>query len=278
MNVVNAVLTNLTELLWYPLRTLPGVLVLVIWAAIAGALAGLMFRYTSNQKALARVGDQIKANLLAMRLFKDDLRVTFRSQAGLLKAAGLRFWYALPAFVAMLVPFVLLLVQLALRFEYRPLRPGEMAVVELKLAPEAWETGQNAALETPPGVIIQTPALRDARENAIYWRISPQEGATSGRLRWQVAGQTVEKELTVCDDPQRPCTVSMQRPGVSFWDRLLHPGEPAFPADSPVRAAIVHYPPRQTPVFGFDIPWWATFLVASILMAFVLKPVLKVRF
>ena len=277
MNVVNAVLTNLTELLWYPLRPLPGVLVLVIWAAIAGALAGLMFRYTSNQKALARVGDQIKANLLAMRLFK-TIAGHFPQPGRPAEGGGSAFWYALPAFVAMLVPFVLLLVQLALRFEYRPLRPGEMAVVELKLAPEAWETGQNAALETPPGVIIQTPALRDARENAIYWRISPQEGATSGRLRWQVAGQTVEKELAVCDDPQRPCTVSMQRPGVSFWDRLLHPGEPAFPADSPVRAAIVHYPPRQTPVFGFDIPWWATFLVASILMAFVLKPVLKVRF
>jgi hypothetical protein len=277
MNVLNAFLTGLTELLWYPLRALPAVLVLVVWAALAGILAGLMFRYTSNQKALERVGDQIKANLLAMRLFKEDLLVTFRCQAGLLKAAGLRFWYALPAFVVMLVPFLLLLVQLALRFEYRPLRPGEAAIVELKLAPDAWAAAQNASLEVPPGVAIQTPALRDARENAIYWRISPQDAA-GGALRWQVGGKTFEKSLAVCDDPDRLCQVSVERPGVSFVDRLLNPGEPAFPADSPVRAAVVHYPPRQTPILGYNVPWWATFLVASILIAFLLKPVLKVKF
>jgi hypothetical protein len=277
MDILNASLTGLTELLWYPLRALPSVLVLVVWAVVAGALAGLMFRYTSNQKALARVGDQIKANLLAMRLFKQDLLVTFRCQAGLLKAAAQRFWYALPAFVVMLVPFLLLLVQLALRYEYRPLRPGETAIVEIQVAPQEWAAAQNVLFEAPPGVAIQTPALRDARANAIYWRISPQSGA-GGVLRWRVAGQTIEKTLAVCDDPQRLCAVSVERPGSSFWDRLLNPGEPALPADSPVRAVMIRYPSRQTPVFGFNFPWWATFLVASILAAFVLKPVLKVRF
>ena len=277
MDLLNIILTKLVDLLWIPLGPLPGVLTLVVWSALAGILAGLLFRYTSNQKALGDVADKVRANLLAMRLFKDELAVTLRCQCELMKAAGMRFWYALPAFVVMLIPFVLLLVQLALRYEHRPLRVGEAALVRLDLSPEAWSKFRDAQLVAPAGVTVETPALRDKREHAIYWRIRPQSAGVS-QLRWELGQGAIEKRLTVSDDSGRLCIVSDLRPGRNFWDRLLYPGERALPADSPAQGIAIDYPARTTPMFGVDVPWWLTFLIASILIAFLLRPVLKVRF
>jgi hypothetical protein len=277
MDLLNAILTGLTSLLWVPLAPLPAWLVLVVWSALAAVLAGSMFRYTSNQRALADVGDRVRANLLGMRLFKEELGVTLRCQAQLLRAAVLRFWYALPAFAAMLVPFVLLLVQLALRYEYRPLTPDESAVVVLRVAPEDWPHCRQAGLELPDGVVADTPALRDEVEHAIYWRIRPTQ-AGAFELRWQLGQHLVTKSLTVANDARRLCIVSPQRPGRGLWDRLLYAAEPALPADSPARAVLVEYPRRSTAIFGFDVPWWLTFLVLSIVIAVLLRPVLKVKF
>ena len=277
MNPLNAILTTLCDGVTYALGWLPAWLILIVWAVLGGVLAGVAFRYTSNQKALSALGDRIRADLLATRLFKDELGVTLRCQLDLLRAAGLRAWYALPALVVMLIPFVLLLTQLALRFEHRPLQPGEAAVVELRLAPGSWDRAADIQLTASPQFALETPPLRDARQHAVYWRIRPQEPG-SLKLAWDLNGVRFEKDVVVSQNTERICLVSAQRGGRSFLDRMLHPGESAFPSDSAVQASIVHYPARSTPVFGFDLPWWATFLIASIVSAFILRPVLKVRF
>ena len=277
MNPLNAFLTTLCHGVMYALGWLPGWLILIVWAVLGGVLAGVAFRYTSNQKALTALGDRIRADLLGSRLFKDELGVTLRCQLDLLIAAGLRAWYALPALTVMLIPFVLLLTQLALHFEQRPLQPGESAVVELKLAPDQWEQASQVQLKAPPQLAVETPPLRDQRQHTVYWRIRPQVPG-SFSLQWELGGSQFEKDVVVAQDTERLALVSAQRGGTSFLDRMLHPGEPAFPSDSAIQASAVHYPRRSTPIFGFDIPWWATFLIASILSAFILRPVLKVRF
>jgi len=277
MNTLNAILTTLCDGVMYALAWLPGWLILIVWAVLGGVLAGVAFRYTSNQQALTTLGDRIRADLLASRLFKDELGGTLRCQVDLLKAAGLRAWYALPALMVMLIPFVLLLTQLALRFERRPLQPGEATVVELRLSANQWEQAANVHLTAPPHLTVETPPLRDERNHSIFWRIRPQEPGST-KLEWGMGTERFEKDVVVAQDTRRVSLVSAQRGGTTFLDRLLHPGEPAFSSDSVVQASVVHYPARSTPIFGFDVPWWATFLIASILSAFLLRPVLKVKF
>ena len=68
------------------------------------------------------------------------------------------------------------------------------------------------------------------------------------------------------------------RPGTSFWDRLLHPGEPGFDADDPLQGITVHYTRRATPLLGFDVPWWLTFVLVSMLAAVAARPLVKVSF
>jgi hypothetical protein len=283
MNVLNAVLAKLTSLVLAPFVGLPAQVALVVVAAVAGVLAALAFRYTSNQTALKRVADQVRANLLAMRLFREDLRAAFSAQAGLFKASILRLWYSLPPLAVLIVPFVLLLAQLAMWYEFRPLVPGEKALVEVRVAPEAWEHYAGLQLEPPVGVNATVP-VRNGHDHVVTWRVSAQKAALKhnpGTLRFVLDGQEVaEKHLAVADDGAanrllRFCPV---RPGTSFWERLVYPGEPAFDSDSPVQGISIRCGSRTNTIFGLAIPWWATFFIVSIVAALLLKPFIKVQF
>ncbi|RMF78994.1 MAG: hypothetical protein D6744_09540 [Planctomycetota bacterium] len=73
------------------------------------------------------------------------------------------------------------------------------------------------------------------------------------------------------------------RPGSGTWqafgEQLLYPAEPAFAADSPIqRIEICGVQPLSTPLFGWDINWVITFLIASIVAALIAKPWIGVQF
>jgi hypothetical protein len=61
--------------------------------------------------------------------------------------------------------------------------------------------------------------------------------------------------------------VSQQRPGWSLSDALLHPSEPPFRPDAPVRAIEIDYPRRDSWTSGTDswvIYWFAVSMVAAL--------------
>ena len=279
MNAINATLTALTNRLLDPLGGWPPLLTLLVLSAAAGVIMAVIFRYASNQRGLRRVANRSRAQVLAIKLFKDDLGTMFGSLGQLLRYTLLRLFYSLPPMLVMLVPFVLLLAQLSLRYEHRPLAVGETAVIELQVAPHAWQEHQTVAIEAPPQISVETEPLRDAEKKAVYWRIRAKQAAPETlSLSWRLGSQLVEKQVATASDATRLRSVSARRPGPHWWDRLLHPGEPGFSADSPVQAVIVHYARRSTPVFGFDVVWWLTFLIVSMLAAVLIKPLVKVQF
>src|SRR5262249_52974496 len=119
---LNAVANTLGEWLLTPLGVLPGWLSATAVAAVAGGVVLLVFKYTSNQSAIQRARDDIDANLLALKLFKESARVTVGAQGGLLLGAGRLFVLALVPTVVMVVPVALILGQLSLWYQQRPLR------------------------------------------------------------------------------------------------------------------------------------------------------------
>ncbi len=275
MNLLNGFLTFSTEVLFTPLSHWP-LVTLLLWSAITGILMTWVFRYASNQRALGTVVDRISGHLLAIKLFKDDLPGMFRSLGAILGYVAARLWYSLSPILVMLVPLLLLLCQLALRYEHRPLQPGESTIVQLQLSPEAWLSFQRARLEVD-NVSVETAPLRDESQHSVYWRIKPNTPERS-LLRWQVGTTTVEKNLIAREDPNTLCQVSRRRPGPNLWDRTLNPGEPGFGKLSPIQAITIGYPARETPVLGFNVPWWLTFFVVSVVVALLMQPVLHVRF
>ncbi len=131
MNTLNAALLKLTGMVLAPFASLPAQVALIVISFVAGVLAAVAFRYTSPQSRLKRVANEVRASLLAIRLFRDDLRAVFAAQGTLFKASALRLIYSLPPLLVLIVPFVLLLAQLAMWYEFRPLTPGQQVLLEV---------------------------------------------------------------------------------------------------------------------------------------------------
>lgn len=270
MDYINAIMSAIGGALMAPFRALPPLLTLAIWSVVAGIAGMFLYRAVSNQNALKRVNSRMKADLLAMKLFKDELAVTFSCQWDLLKVTGMKFWYALFPLLVMMVPFVLAMSQLGTFYEFRPLAPGEPAVVSLYLSDAAWDTNRNATMNAPDGVRIETPQpIRDAGRKVVRWRINP-TAAGQHVLSWSVGGERIEKSLSVGDGLVR---VSPMRPGTNFWDRLLYPTERAFGAASPVKMIEITFPTRDT----WPTHWLISFLALSILAGLACIPFMKVQ-
>jgi hypothetical protein len=218
----------------------------------AGVLLLVVFKYTSNQRAIKRVRDDIGANLLALKLFKDSPAVAVGAQGRLLLAAGRLFVLALVPMVVMVLPVTLLLGQLSLWYDRRPLRVGEEAVVVMRLGGAADDPVPQVSLLPADGVETVAGPVRvraDGRRE-VWWNVQARR-AGYHRLAFQVGGERAEKELAIGDGLMR---VSTMRPGWSCADALLNPSEPPFRPGAVVRSITVEYAGRDSSA-GADRSW-----------------------
>jgi hypothetical protein len=252
--------------------TMPGWLSATAIAAVTGVLMLALFKYTSNQRAIKRVRNDIDAHLLALKLFKDSARVALKAQGRILAGAGRLFGLALVPMLVMAVPMTLLLGQLALWYEARPLEIGEEAVITLKLSGEPAGSWPAVSLGPTEAVEVVAGPVRVRKDHEVCWNVKAR--ANGGhRLLFQVGEQTFAKELAIGDGMMR---VSTERPGWDWSRILLNPWEEPFRPGEPVRSIAVEYPERSswTSGSGYWVIYW---FVISMIAALCFKGVFKVN-
>src|SRR5262245_22238833 len=264
---LNAVANALGWLL-SPIGLLPGWLSATVVGALSGVFLLGVFKYTSNQKAIKRVRDDINANMLALKLFKDSVKVAFGAQGRLFVGAFWLFVYGVVPVLVMIVPVTLLLGQMSLWYQQRPLRVGEEAVVTLKLNGGPEDSFPDVTLQSGPAAQMLLGPVRIASKREVCWNIVARESGLH-RLTFLVGDQTAEKELAVGDGFMR---VSVQRPGWNWLDVMSHPWESPFPPQSLVGSIEISYPQRISWTSGTD--WWVAYwFVVSLVAAFCFKGV-----
>jgi hypothetical protein len=269
---LNAVANALGGWLLAPIAALPGWLSATIVSAATGVLFLLAFKYTSNQGAIKRVRNDIKANLFALKLFKDNVAVTFRAQGGLIVGALRLTFLAIVPMVVMMVPVTLILGQMALWYQVRPLQIGEEAVVTLKLNGEPGSSWPEVRLAPTSAARVEVGPVRVLSQREVCWKIAAGEVGYH-HLEFEVNGQPVEKELAIGDGFMR---VSMQKPEWSWSEALLHPAESPFGRDSLVKSIEVEYPQRSSWTSGTD-KWVIYWFVVSMIAAFCFRRVFNVN-
>jgi hypothetical protein len=251
----------------------PGWLSATAIAAVTGVLLLAVFKYTSNQHAIKRVRDDINANLLALKLFKDSATVALRSQGRLLLAAGRLFVFAIVPMLVMALPVTLLLGQIALWYEARPLRVGEGALITLKLGGKPESAWPKVGLAPTDVADVELGPVRVRTKREVCWSVKAKKPGNH-LLVFQVGDTTVAKEFAVGEGFMR---VSVERPGWNWESILLHPWEEPFRPDGPVQSISIVYPERSSKTSGTF--WWMIYwFVVSMVAAVCFKPALKVNF
>jgi len=153
---LNTGMSSLFNLLEGPFSALPPLLTLVVISGLLGVAMLILFKYTSNQTAIGRVRDKIKANLLTMKLFKDDIPVVLRSQFRVFGASILLLVYSLPPLVFMVLPFCLVMGQLGVWYQANPLDVKEQAVVMMQLSDSVNPSGLSVSMEETQAFEVMT--------------------------------------------------------------------------------------------------------------------------
>ena len=254
-----------------PVAWLPGWLSATLIAVATGILMLAMFKYTSNQNAIRRARNRIKANLLAVSLFQEDLRVGFRCQLAILRGAASLLALSLVPMLVMFVPMCLLLGQLALWYQARPLAVGEEAVVTVQLA-DFGNSDPEVELVSDPAVAVSAGPVRIPAKHMVCWNIRAVEPGCH-EVTFAVNGSSVTKQIAIGDGF---LPTSLKRPNWNLAEVLLHPREPPFPRNSPVQSIEVDFPERLSVTSGSR--WWLIYwFVVSLIAAFVARPLLKVN-
>ena len=263
MTLLHDALAAVFAVLLDPLGRFGPLAALTIVSAVSGAILIVAFRFTSRPHAIRAARRRVQANLLAVRIFRDDLGVVMRAQQRVFAALGAYTGNMLIPFLAMLVPFALVFAQLDARYGSRALRPGEAAVVTTLTdgASGEWR------LEGSEGVAVETPPVRIPARREIAWRV---RGSTSGEHRLAlVAGERrVEKELRVSSVP---AGASPRRLRAGFEALFLAPSEPTLDPASGLGAVEIHYPPLRLEALGWQLHWIVVFLVVSFVVALALR-------
>jgi hypothetical protein len=251
------------RILLAPVSVVPGWLSATVIAAVTGVLLLAVFKYTSHQRAIKRVRNAIDADLFALRLFKDSARVALGAQGRILRGAGRLFVLALVPMVVMVVPVILILGQVALWYQARPLRPGEESVITLKLNGD--DRAQWPTVELTPTSALDVAAgpVRVRSQREVCWRVTARQPGAH-RLIFNVDGRDCAKELAVGDGFMR---VSSKRPGWDWSEIMLNPAEEPFRRDSAVRSIAIDYPTRSSWTSGTDswvIYWFIASMVAAL--------------
>jgi hypothetical protein len=241
---------------------------------LTGLLMLFIYRWTSNQTGIREVKDKIKAHLLELRLYKDNMGVTMKAQGRILRANLRYITLNFKPLVVMIVPLILILAQLNLWFGSKPLTVGRPAILKVELGPEISLQDLEIELEAPPQIAVETPALRIEELKEVDWRISPRSAGIYN-LTVKAGDKSVLKTVVVGGRPlQKVSALKVRR---NLLDEVLYPGERPLPGGAEVRSVELAYPAGRLNLFGLRVHWLIAYLGLSIVFGFALKRPFKVE-
>lgn len=274
MNLINYSINSIFDLFFYPFRSIDPIYGLCAISFLTTIITLPIFKYTSNQEAIKRTKKRIMGHLLEVRLFKDNIRIVLSAQKNILKYNVIYLKYMLKPLIFVMLPVVVIIIQTGLRYEHRPLRPGEAAIVKVKLndISKLIRDGSSGALISPEGLRIDTPPLRVNGGEEIYWRIrAEKEGEFD--LRFKVLDKEIIKTVVVSDKLTR-ISPKVLKGGVVI--SFFYPGEPTLAGDLEIESFEVRYPYMKVALFGWTVHWLVLYFILSLAFGLLLLKPFKV--
>lgn len=248
----------------------PLVIVILISVGI-GLLMVLLFGYTSDQKKIKVAKDQLKAHLLAVRLYQDQLPVVMKTYGRIVRGTGRYIRLAFMPLLYVIIPITLLMVQVDRYLGWRPLQASQPFLVKVRTAGPDILSDLNLLL--PSEMSVSAPAVHIPADNEVVWRVvAARDGSYD--IRVAAGGQTYAKQVVVAPEVSRISPVRLRD---HFLERMLSSSESALPDKSPLQSIAVTYLPRDIQFAWLEWNWIVLFFVLSMIAGFIFKEILGIE-
>jgi uncharacterized membrane protein (DUF106 family) len=233
-----------------------------------------VFKWTSNQQGIQKVKNRIKAHLLELRLFKDSLSQSLRSQGNILRCNLTYISYSVKPMLVMIIPLILILIQLNFWFGYESLTPNEPAILKIKLTEDQNPLETQIAVQLSSGLVMETPPLRIEESSEINWRFSATQAGIQ-QFTVTINGETITKKVSVAQKPLSK--ISPLKTNKKFFDQVIYPTESPIKSKIPVKSIEVKYPAKSMNFLGWKLHWIIVYFALSIIFGFAFKGIFKVQ-
>ncbi|MGA9354664.1 MAG: hypothetical protein WBV46_13315 [Terriglobales bacterium] len=247
--------------------------IVIALSVVIGLLMIVLFGYTSDQKAIAVAKDQLKAHLLAVRLYRDQLHVVMGSYGKVLRGTGRYLKLAFKPLLYVIIPITLMIVWLDRSLGLTAIQANAPFLLTARVNNAG--ALDNISIDLPPGISASAPPVHVAADNEVVWRlVASQDGAYDVNIA--AGGQSVTKTVRVTSQLAQ---LSPERLRDHFWERMFSSGESALPANSAVESVTVDYPERNIPlgIAGYEMNWIWLFFILSMIAGFIFKELLGIE-
>lgn len=251
-----------TEWFLKPLDGLPSLVGLLIVTVITGGVALWVVKKTTDPDRLVRARHRMAAALYEMRLFLDAPLRVVRAQVRLVEASLSYTVQTLPGLAVLTAPFGMVYLHLELRYGHAPHAEGSLVTLGVELTDPAAEDAVVVEV-AGEGVDVNLGPVIAEREGRVYHRLRV---TSPGRhvVRVRVEEESFDKVLVAA--PGGPVSVERVAGLAHAWAGSV---ERALPSDGPVRRIWLSQSRADTAWLG--IPWWAIWLVGSMVVALLLR-------
>jgi len=267
-SVLNSILNGMFKIFLFPFQNINPWFGMIFISLLTGLFMLFIFKLTSNQQGIKKAKNKIKAHLLELRLYKDDLRTSLKAQGNIILSNLKYMNFSLKPLLVMIIPIILIIIQMNFWFAYDSLETGEKALLKIQLAEGYRPTETNVNIQSHDGIKIETPPLRIDESGEIDWRFSANKKGLH-ELKIQVGENLVTKSISVNQKPLSKISPLKRRK--SFLNQILYPVEKPLEKSSSVKLIEITYPSSGFHIFGIKIHWIITFFILSIIFGFSLK-------
>jgi len=273
VDTFNGVANFIFNIIFYIFTNLNPIWGMIFISFITGIAMLFIFKRTSDQDGIKMAKNHVKAHFLAIRLYKDDLKVMMETMKNILLSNLLYMKKSLRPMLFLIVPMAIILIQIAARYEHRPLRVGESTIVTLTVDKQKAVNLYDVELELPDAFSLDIPPVRVMQLRQINWRITAKKPGIYD-LIFKSNNREVKKRIQI-ENGLKPVSPSVAQDQIAVT--LLNPAESSLPAESFASAISVIYPEREFHFLGFNFHWLIAFFIFSMVSAFSFKSFLGVE-
>jgi hypothetical protein len=269
---INYFFTRGCDLLLFPFAKLPPFWGIFFLSLLTSLFVLAVYRAVSNPQKIKAAKNQIKAHILAIRLYRDFWKIIVISFFRSLYYTGKYFVLNLiPLFLVLPLMF-LLFVQMDIRYGMRPFQVNEDIVVKAGFSQDINKLSVKLQADPHFQIRMNPVFINSLRE--VNWKLRACQNG-SGAIAITVNRTTVGKNLLI---GARVPALSNKKMAASGWEHFIYPVEKLLEPQTPVRFIAIQYPPRTISLLGFKAHWLIFYMALTMAMALVLKNKFGVEF
>jgi hypothetical protein len=274
IQTINYFITRIFDIILYPFSFINEFWGILFLSILMSFVVLWIYKWVSSPHLIRKAKDQIKANILAIRLYKDSGKVIglsfLKSLLYTFKYFGLNF---IPILVIVPVLFPAFM-QMDIRYGMRPYKVGEEIVVKAVLSQSPFDLNiemLDSEYFKPKMNPVFINAYKDEDRNTpikeANWKLeATREGTT--KIKIKTKDKTFEKQLVVGDSRHALSNKKMVK---SNLEHFLYPSEKLLDSNNELKYIYIHYPGKEISFAGITTYWWVFNLILVVIVVLALK-------